>query len=128
MLDHVILAASDVDRSLAFYDKTLAPLGISHAVDFDGAAGPEGHPDLKGYSDGNRYLFWLREGAGVAGTVRIGFAAASRELVDAAYAAAIASGGTDDGAPGDRVYYGPGYYAANVLDPDGYSLEFVCRG
>ena len=48
-----------------------------------------------------------------------------QEAVDAAYAAAIAAGATDNGAPAERLYYGPGYYAANVFDPDGYSLEFV---
>ena len=47
--------------------------------------------------------------------------------VDAAYAAAIAAGATDNGRPGARVYYDPRYYAGNVLDPDGYSLEFVYK-
>ncbi|HZD47766.1 MAG TPA: hypothetical protein VE178_03395 [Silvibacterium sp.] len=46
---------------------------------------------------------------------------------DAAYAAAIAAGATDNGAPGVRLYYDPRYYAANVLDPDGYSIEFVYK-
>jgi hypothetical protein len=47
--------------------------------------------------------------------------------VDAAHAAAIAAGATDNGAPGARLHYDPRYYAANVLDPDGYSLEFVYK-
>jgi predicted lactoylglutathione lyase len=47
--------------------------------------------------------------------------------VDAAYAAAIAAGATDNGQPGPRLRYDPRYYAANVLDPDGYSLEFVYK-
>jgi predicted lactoylglutathione lyase len=49
----------------------------------------------------------------------------SESEVEPAYAAAIAAGATDNGAPGARLYYDPRYYAANVLDPDGYSLEFV---
>jgi predicted lactoylglutathione lyase len=47
--------------------------------------------------------------------------------VDAAYAAAMAAGATDDGPPSARLYYDPRYYAANVYDPDGYSLEFVYK-
>jgi hypothetical protein len=48
-------------------------------------------------------------------------------MVDAAYDAAIVAGATDNGAPGARLYYDPRYYAANVFDPDGYSLEFVYK-
>jgi predicted lactoylglutathione lyase len=51
----------------------------------------------------------------------------TRPAVDAAYAAAIAAGATDNGAPGARMHYDPRYYAANVFDPDGYSLEFVYK-
>lgn len=47
--------------------------------------------------------------------------------MDAAYASAIAAGAKDNGAPGVRLYYDPRYYAANVFDPDGYSLEFVYK-
>jgi catechol 2,3-dioxygenase-like lactoylglutathione lyase family enzyme len=57
----------------------------------------------------------------------VGFVAASTAAVDAAYAAAMAAGATDNGAPGARLHYDPRYYAANVLDPDGYSLEFVYK-
>jgi predicted lactoylglutathione lyase len=53
--------------------------------------------------------------------------ARNQEEVRAAYAAAMAAGATDNGAPGARVYYDPRYYAANVIDPDGYSLEFVYK-
>ena len=45
MLDHVFLSVSDLERSIAFYTRALAPLGISDRVDFDGADGPPGHPD-----------------------------------------------------------------------------------
>ena len=53
--------------------------------------------------------------------------ATSAAAVDAAYAAAMAAGAVDNGAPGARLHYDPRYYAANVLDPDGYSLEFVYK-
>jgi predicted lactoylglutathione lyase len=51
----------------------------------------------------------------------------SKVEVETAYAAAIENGASDDGTPGARLYYDPNYYAANVLDPDGYSLEFVYK-
>jgi catechol 2,3-dioxygenase-like lactoylglutathione lyase family enzyme len=55
----------------------------------------------------------------------IAFAAASREAVDRFHAAAVSSGGTDDGPPGIRENYNSGYYAAFVRDPDGHRLEAV---
>jgi predicted lactoylglutathione lyase len=72
-------------------------------------------------------FFWLREGVVEGRAVHVGLVARSREDVNAAYAAAIDAGATDNGAPGVRTYYDPRYYAANVLDPDGYSLEFVYK-
>jgi catechol 2,3-dioxygenase-like lactoylglutathione lyase family enzyme len=127
MLDHVFITVSDLDRSIAFYETALAPLGIVHAVDYDGKDGPEGHPDLKGFGRGGRVFFWLRGGDADARAAHVGFVAGSQEEVDAAYAAAMATGATDNGPPAARLYYDPRYYAANVLDPDGYSLEFVFK-
>jgi len=127
MLDHVILAVSDVARSIDFYTATLAPLGITIRADYDGNDGPPGHPDLKGLGGDGRMLFWIRQGDVGDRSTRIGFAADSEAQVDAAYAAAIAAGAADDGPPSARVYYDPRYYAANVFDPDGYSLEFVYK-
>jgi len=46
---------------------------------------------------------------------------------NAFYAAAIAAGATDNGKPGARLYYDPRYYAANVFEPDGYSIEVVYK-
>jgi catechol 2,3-dioxygenase-like lactoylglutathione lyase family enzyme len=125
MLDHVFISASDLDRSIAFYTAALAPLGISDRVDYDGAEGPPGHPNLKGFGCDGRIFFWLRPGIVEGRAAHVGFVATSTGSVDAAYAAAMAAGATDDGAPSARLYYDPRYYAANVLDPDGYSLEFV---
>jgi hypothetical protein len=72
-------------------------------------------------------FFWLREGAVEGRAVHVGFVATLQAQVDAAYAAAIAAGAADNGAPAARLYYDPRYYAANVFDPDGYSLEFVFK-
>lgn len=127
MLDHVFLTVTDIKRSVAFYEKALAPLGISERFDYDGKNGPPGHPDLKGFGKDGRLYLWLREGAANGQAAHIGFVADSREQVEAAYAAAIVAGATDDGAPGVRRYYDPRYYAANVLDPDGYGIEFVYK-
>ena len=127
MLDHVFVSVGDVGRSIAFYEQVLAPLGISHVLDYDGKDGPLGHPDLKGFGQGGRVFFWLRPGPADSRSAHIGFVARSRAEVDAFHAAALAAGGRDNGAPGPRLHYDPRYYAANVFDPDGYSLEAVYK-
>lgn len=127
MLDHIFVSVSDPDRSIAFYTRALAPLGIVNRHDYDGKDGPPGHPDLKGFGAHGRIFFWLRRGQVDARAAHIGFVADSQQAVDAAYAEAMAAGATDNGAPGPRLHYDPRYYAANVLDPDGYSLEFVYK-
>jgi catechol 2,3-dioxygenase-like lactoylglutathione lyase family enzyme len=127
MLDHVFLTVSDINRSVTFYERALAPLGIGERFDYDGKNGPPGHPDLKGFGKDGRLYLWLREGGSDSRAVHLGFVADSRKQVEAAYAAAIAAGATDNGAPGIRQYYDPRYYAATVFDPDGYSLEFVYK-
>lgn len=127
MLDHVFLSVSDIARSISFYEAVLMPLGITARLDYDGKDGPPGHPDLKGFGANGRMFFWLREGVPGGRAVHVGFVAADKAEVNAAYAAAIAQGAVDNGAPGARLHYDPDYYAANVLDPDGCSLEFVYK-
>ena len=127
MLDHVFLSVSDLDRSTAFYLAALAPLGITDRADYDGQDGPPGHPDLRGFGCKGRMFLWLRPGTVEGRAAHVGLIAASQTQVDDAYAAAIAAGAADNGAPGARLYYDPRYYAGGVLDPDGYSLEFVYK-
>jgi catechol 2,3-dioxygenase-like lactoylglutathione lyase family enzyme len=127
LLDHIFLSVSDLERSIAFYTAALTPLGITKRLDYDGKDGPAGHPDLKGFGANGRMFFWLRQGETDGLSAHVGFVANSQIEVDAAYAAAIAAGATDNGAPAARLYYDPRYYAANVFDPDGYSLEFVYK-
>lgn len=62
MLDHIFITVTNIRASIAFYEVALAPLGIEHTVDYDGADGPAGHPDLKGFGCDGRVFFWLREG------------------------------------------------------------------
>lgn len=127
MLDHVFLSVSDIDRSIAFYEQALAPLGIVHAIDYDGRDGPPGHPDLKGFGANSRVFFWLREGVIDGRAAHVGFVADGKLQVDAAYAAAMAAGATQIHPPGPQLHYDPRYYAAQVRDPDGYSLESVYK-
>ena len=127
MLDHVFLSVRDLESSIAFYTAVLSTLGITSRLDFDGKDGPPGHPDLKGFGANGRVFFWLRAGVVDSRSAHVGFVAKSRAEVNAAYAAAMAMGATDNGPPAPRLYYDPRYFAANVLDPDGYSLEFVYK-
>ena len=127
MLDHIFLPVSDLARSIAFYEAALAPLGLTLRVDYDGKNGPPGHPDLKGFGKNGRLVFWLRQGQVSGDPFHVGFVAASRAEVQAAYQAAMQAGARDNGPPDIRAYYDPRYYAANVFDPDGHSLEFVYK-
>lgn len=127
MLDHIFLTVSDIARSIAFYERVLPVLGIAARHDYDGKDGPAGHPDLKGFGAKGRMFFWLRRGVAAPGAVHVGFIADSAAMVDAAHAEALAAGATEIHPPGPQLHYDPRYYAAQVRDPDGYSLEFVFK-
>lgn len=127
MLDHIFLSVRDTTRSTAFYTAALAPLGITHRLDYDGRQGPPGHADLKGFGASGRVFFWLRQGPVAPGAVHVGFVADSETMVKAAHAAAMAAGAAEIHPPGPQLHYDPRYYAAQVTDPDGYSLEFVYK-
>lgn len=127
MLDHIFISVSDIARSIAFYEAALAPLGIVHAHDYEGKDGPCGHPDLKGFGANGRVFFWLREGVVDGRAAHVGFVAEGTREVDDAFDAAITAGASEIHAPGPQLHYDPRYYAAQVRDPDGYSLEFVYK-
>ncbi|MGQ8630247.1 VOC family protein [Agrobacterium sp. DKPNP3] len=127
MLDHIFLTVLDTERSIEFYSRTLRPLGITQRHDYDGKDGPVGHPDLKGFGASGRMFFWLRQGEPSPGAVHVGFVASSEAAVAAAYDAAIAAGATSVHAPGPQLHYDPRYFAAQVRDLDGYTLEFVFK-
>lgn len=124
MLDHVSFAVADLARSRAFYDKALAPLGISVLAEETSAeTGVFGF----GYGSGGRAYFWIGTGRPLQGPLHVAFAAPDRKTVNAFYSAALAAGGIDNGAPGLRPHYHPDYYGAFVLSPDGHNIEAVCR-
>ncbi len=122
MLDHIILTVSDIDRSLAFYEAALKPLAIKFFLPYKGAGN---HPDLWGFGDGKKAFFWLKQGTPDPSSIHWGFMAENNDQVDDFYGAAIAAGAKFNIPPRSRVEYYPGYYAADVIDPDGYSFEVV---
>jgi catechol 2,3-dioxygenase-like lactoylglutathione lyase family enzyme len=132
VIDHVYISVTNIERSLAFYVEALKPLGWSPVGNYDSASGPQGVPDLYGVVDdvfGSGKAIgssiWLRQRQLGETGLYVGIVCDTNELVDAAYAAAIKAGGTDEGKPADRTYFASGYYAANVADFDGNRLEFV---
>ena len=125
MIDHIILTVSDVERSLAFYEASLAPLKIKFFMPYKGE---NGHPDLCGFGDGQKAFFWLRQGRPDPQAIHWGFKACDNSAVDEFYKAAIAAGARDTISPRARLEYYPRYYAADVFDPDGYSFGVVHKG
>ena len=123
MLDHISLTATDLVRSKAFYDAALAPLGIQVLWPAD----PESIVFGYGEAGTPKPYFWLAEGGPTTNRLHVAFTAATRAQVDAFYTAALAAGGRDNGPPGPRLQYHPGYYGAFVLDPDGLNIEAVCH-
>jgi catechol 2,3-dioxygenase-like lactoylglutathione lyase family enzyme len=122
VIDHLTVGVSDLEQSRRFYRAALAPLGFEEF-------GPwrEGIRELTFGIDGADDFAISREYP-VGPGVHIAFAADRREQVDAFHEAAIAAGGTDNGAPGERPEYSEGYYGAFVLDPDGNNVEAVHHG
>ena len=123
ILDHVTLIVKDYARSREFYEKALAPLGITAIMEFGKACG---------FGRDKKPDFWIGEGAtsfqkpehlAPITPAHVCFVARSRAEVDAFHQAALAAGGRDNGAPGIRKEYHPNYYGAFVLDPDGHNVE-----
>lgn len=119
LIDHVQLVVRDLEASRAFYTAICDVLGVP----------------VEGTEHG---FFWADElvisaadseaALGkLTGRVHLAFQAADETMVQAVYAAALAAGGVDNGAPGLRPYH-PGYYAAFVIDPDGNNIEIVYHG
>lgn len=119
LIDHLQLVVRDLEASKRFYAAVFDLLGVPMA------------------GEGEDY-FWADElfvsttdseaaQGKLTGRHHLAFQAADRAMVDAFHKTALANGGTDNGAPGERPYH-PGYYAAFVLDPDGNNIEAVFHG
>jgi catechol 2,3-dioxygenase-like lactoylglutathione lyase family enzyme len=120
MLHHLSIGVKDLVRSAAFYDAALAPLGYTQ-VWADAAAIGYG---MQG--GGDKFAIKLRPDAATPGAgFHIAFAAPSRDAVGQFYSAALLHGGRDNGTPELCLEYGPRYFAAFVIDPDGYQIEAV---
>jgi len=118
MINHISIGVKDISTARRFYDAALKPLGYRCLSESTGSLG---------YGD-KAAVFWIYAAKRpVAADDQSGLHfcldAPSRKSVDAFHAAAISSGGSDNGSPGLRADYGDGYYAAFVADPDGYRIE-----
>ena len=120
MIDHVSVAVRDLDRATRFYEAVLGAIGYAKL---------EVRPATVGF--GKTYPeFWINLRAAMAPVgadsgAHVGLRVRSADLVDAFHAAALAAGGTCDGAPGLRPQHGDGYYAGFIRDPDGNRVEAV---
>ena len=129
MLLYVTLGSNDIARSRKFYDAVLAPLGMMrNHVDEDEL----GYGAMNRTPEDRENVLWigrpyLKLPANWGNGTMIALSAKTREIVDAFYVAALANGGTDEGAPGLRPYHAS-FYACYVRDPDGNKLSVVCEG
>jgi catechol 2,3-dioxygenase-like lactoylglutathione lyase family enzyme len=120
MIAHLSIGVGDIDKSKRFYDAALAPLGYTCL---------RAARTLLGYGYGRESIaFWVFSAespvlADKNSGLHFCFAAPNTDAVDAFHAAALHAGGQDNGAPGLRPTYGPDYYAAFIVDPDGYRIE-----
>ncbi|MCB5424538.1 VOC family protein [Altererythrobacter sp. CC-YST694] len=125
MLDHIGLAVTDIARARRFYDQALKALGYSLIFETPSQVTHSGGTWL-GYGPNGKPVFWVGDNVAPGQGYHVAFRAESRAKVRDFHAAALAAGGTDNGAPGLRPDYADNYYAAFVLDPDGINLEAVC--
>ena len=123
MLDHIGIDVSDIVRSRAFYEAALEPLGYTVIEDL--TEQPGGDPIVMFGVEGPEFVIAEDKAPGPGN--HFAFRAETRAAVDAFHAAALRAGGKENGGPGLRPNYGPTYYAAFVLDPDGFNIEAVCH-
>jgi catechol 2,3-dioxygenase-like lactoylglutathione lyase family enzyme len=121
VLGHLSFGVADLERAGRFYDAVFAPLGVVRVWTEDAGIG-FGEP-----GQGDKLALFAKPGEvrPPGPGFHLAFNAPDRAAVDAFHAAALTAGGNDAGPPGERRHYGPTYYAAFVIDPDGYKLEAV---
>ncbi|MGH6990111.1 MAG: VOC family protein [Stellaceae bacterium] len=122
MIDHVSIGVRDLARSKGFYDAVLKPLGYKRLS--------EDASSLGYGADGICWWIGITDrpvAPDPKSNLHFCFVAPTRQGVDQFHQAALRHGGRDNGPPGLRADFGPGYYAAFVVDPDGYRLEAYSR-
>ncbi|CAL5224284.1 g6950 [Coccomyxa viridis] len=117
MLDHIMIKVKDWKRAKAYYETTLKHLDYELFWDSDNAGGFQG-------SDAPHGRIYIRQDEN-PGRIHFAIAAPSADAVKAYYAAALANGGTDNGAPGHRAHYGPEGVGTFVIDLDNNNIEVV---
>jgi catechol 2,3-dioxygenase-like lactoylglutathione lyase family enzyme len=123
-IDYIMIGSNDLARSRSFYDTVMPHIGAKLAHDYG---------DITfGYETLNGGTIWIsrphNKEAAVPGNGSMpGFRCESEEAVNAAHAAALANGGTNEGDPGPRPIYGPGMYIGYVRDPDGNKMSFIFK-
>lgn len=120
MIDHTGVEVTNFAKSKAFYDAAFGALLHMVPEQFTGGR------TVVGYGR-ERPVFWLHTGDDPGKGRHVALTAQSRAEVDGFYAAAMAAGGKDNGAPGLRPHYHEHYYGAFVIDPDGNNIEAVCH-
>jgi len=118
MFDHVTIRVKDLGKAKRFYAESLAPLGYRVLYESAGAIG---------LGDREAPTVWIGREDPVTSGLHLAFTTDDRGKVGAFHAAALGAGGRDNGAPGLRPDYGPTWYAAFALDPDGNNIEVVCH-
>lgn len=129
MLHHISFGVTDIEKAAAFYDAAFAPLGYVRVWE---DLTPDEPDKAIGYGPaggGDKFAIKLRgrEARAPGSGFHLAFAAPSRDAVVRFHEAAMAHGGTDNGPPGLRPQYGPSYFAAFVVDPDGHRIEVVTK-
>lgn len=125
MIDHIGIGVGDYEASRKFYTAALRPLGFELVLEVP--AELTGHTAVAGFGAPPKPEFWISGDQPNRPPVHVAFRVASRRIVDDFYRAALAAGGTDNGAPGIRAHYHANYYGAFVRDPDGHNIEAVCH-
>jgi catechol 2,3-dioxygenase-like lactoylglutathione lyase family enzyme len=127
MIDHTGLVVSDYQRAKRFYQVALEPIGYGLLMEIP--TEHTGGVEVAGFGDMSTKKpdFWISRGQPNRPAIHVALRASTRAGVDAFYRAAMAAGGTDNGAPGIRAHYHPNYYGAFVRDPDGHNIEVVCH-
>jgi catechol 2,3-dioxygenase-like lactoylglutathione lyase family enzyme len=120
-IDHVILPVRDYEASKRFYEDALRPLGFALMLDW-----PDGRRAWFGIA-GSPSSLWVAE-SDAAGSLELCLGAEHPEAVDAFHVEAVGAGGRSSWEPGIRPEFSRDYYAARIHDPDGNSIEVVCRG